>query len=166
MEYLRTEVREFHRFFVGHLRHHEGRLDGPGIRTQNPINIRPDFNHSYFQRSPDDRRRIVRAVASDRCRASILGGTDESGHHRKHASAVPGIETGKDLLDGSLGFAEDHTSVREAVVGHNDSARVHEPGRARPVEKGCERQSREPLAETCRKILCPGRTVTEKENSL
>src|SRR5687767_14731607 len=66
VQHLRTVVGELRRLAVGNLRQRSGLGNLGGIRGHDSVDVSPDPHLVGVERSPDDRRGIVRASASKR----------------------------------------------------------------------------------------------------
>ena len=88
VQHLRAEARHLQRLFVRHLRQHERRRDGFGIRAQHAVDVGPDLDHRRAKRRADDGGRVVGSIPADRRRPAVFGAADESGDDRDASPAI------------------------------------------------------------------------------
>ena len=163
VNHLRTEVRQLHRLFVGHLRQHESRRHESRIRAEDAVHVGPDLDHRRAEGRADDRGAVVRPVPADGRRLPVAGRPDEPGDDRNRRSAS--AEAAEIRARSAVRPGEVDVGVGELVVGRDEVARVGAHGVVKPAQIGREDDRGEPLAEAGGHVERAQRTVSEQMNA-
>ena len=81
MQNLGAKVRQFRCFAIGDFGDRGRARHQAGIGCHQAVHIRPDGHLVGVESSTQDRRRIIRASASERCEHTLRGSANEAGHH-------------------------------------------------------------------------------------
>ena len=128
MDHLGAEVGQLHRLVVRQRVDYRRVGHAPGIGAEHAVDVGPDVNLGGVEHVAEDRRREVRAVASERRLHALRRAGDEAGHDERGGRAIRHQRRGALARHRPL-----HGRAERTPLHRDDVARVEPPHRAAPA---------------------------------